>query len=76
MASDRHDARGRRFTVATTKNRRLAQKQLDLFRDTPARSEEPLDHLPPAIGGRRSLPRSVPGNDRHGQTNKRRGKYF
>src|SRR5208282_6907233 len=33
-----------------------------------ARSATPfgaaLDHLPPALGSRRSLPRSVPGNDR------------
>jgi hypothetical protein len=40
MASDRHDARGRRFTVATTKNRRLTQEQLDLFKDTAARTTE------------------------------------
>jgi hypothetical protein len=39
--SDRHDARGRRFTVATTKNRRLTQEQLDLFKDAPTRTGEP-----------------------------------
>jgi hypothetical protein len=40
MASDRHDSRGRRFTVATTKNRRLTQEQLDVFRDAPAKTPE------------------------------------
>jgi len=41
MASDRQDSRGRRFTVAITKKRRLTQEQLDLFKDAPARSKEP-----------------------------------
>jgi hypothetical protein len=44
MTSDRQDARGRRFTVATTKTRRLTQEQLDLFRDAPAKTEQESQH--------------------------------
>jgi hypothetical protein len=41
--SDRQDARGRRFTVAITKKRRLTQEQLDLFKNSSARTKEPAE---------------------------------